>query len=74
MILFMPLKLLLNDATFSNTGLTIPYNRMLPNTWWVEFEGEMLPGKYDWKWDVASKNEDGAWIGDVKCGHAILIA
>jgi hypothetical protein len=59
----------LKDASFSNTGLVIPYNPDAAKyILGLNLKGEMLPGKYDWKWDVASKNQDGAWIGDVNAG------
>ncbi|PSL49172.1 hypothetical protein CLV51_101502 [Chitinophaga niastensis] len=31
-------------------------------------KGGVRPEKIDWKWDVKSKNQDGAWIGDVNAG------
>ena len=31
-------------------------------------KGGLRPEKIDWKWDVKSKNQDGAWIGDVNAG------
>lgn len=31
-------------------------------------KGGYRPEKIDWKWDVARKNQDGAWIGDVNAG------
>ena len=30
-------------------------------------KGGIIPGEYIWQWDV-SKNQDGAWIGDVNAG------
>ena len=27
-----------------------------------------MPESYEWKWDVAHKNQDGAWIGNVNAG------
>ena len=34
----------------------------------LNLKGEKMPGSYQWKWDVAHKNQDGAWIGDVNAG------
>ncbi len=31
-------------------------------------KGGFRPEKFDWVWDVATKNQDGAWIGDVNAG------
>ena len=30
--------------------------------------GGLRPSEHHWKWDVATKNQDGAWIGDVSAG------
>lgn len=34
----------------------------------LNLKGGKRPASYDWKWKVASKNQDGAWIGDVNAG------
>ncbi|MBS1793833.1 MAG: hypothetical protein JSS81_08260 [Acidobacteria bacterium] len=31
-------------------------------------KGEKRPENFAWKWDVATKNQDGAWLGDVNSG------
>lgn len=31
-------------------------------------KGGLRPATLDWKWDVATKNQDGAWIGNVNLG------
>ncbi|MFL9482278.1 glycoside hydrolase domain-containing protein [Chitinophagaceae bacterium LWZ2-11] len=31
-------------------------------------KGGLRPEKVDWKWDVAHKNQDGAWLGNVNAG------
>ena len=31
-------------------------------------KGGLRPDTLNWKWDVAKKNQDGAWIGDVNAG------
>jgi hypothetical protein len=31
-------------------------------------KGGYRPENFDWKWDVAHKNQDGAWIGNVNAG------
>ena len=34
----------------------------------LNLKGEKRPQNYRWKWDVANKNQDGAWLGDVNAG------
>ena len=34
----------------------------------LNLKGETMPESYNWKWNVAYKNQDGAWIGDVNAG------
>ncbi len=34
----------------------------------LNLKGGKMPDSYEWKWDVAHKNQDGAWIGDVNAG------
>jgi hypothetical protein len=31
-------------------------------------KGGYLPEGFEWKWDVAHKNQDGAWVGNVNAG------
>lgn len=31
-------------------------------------KGELRPKEFHWKWDVAKKNQDGAWLGNVNAG------
>ena len=41
----------------------------------LNLKGEALClDNYDWKWDVAHKNQDGAWIGDVNAGMQFSLA
>ncbi len=59
----------LKDVSLSNTNLFIPYNiNAAKYIMGLNLKGEALPENYDWKWDVANKNQDGAWIGDVNAG------
>ncbi len=59
----------LNDVSLSNTSLIIPYNANAAKyIMGLNLKGEAMPDNYDWKWDVANKNQDGAWIGDVNAG------
>ncbi|RAJ27036.1 glycoside hydrolase domain-containing protein [Pedobacter cryoconitis] len=34
----------------------------------LNLKGGKIPADYKWKWDVAHKNQDGAWIGAVNAG------
>lgn len=34
----------------------------------LNLKGGKRPASYDWKWEVATKNQDGAWLGDVNAG------
>ncbi len=59
----------LKDVELSNTNLFIPYNTEAGKyIMGLNLKGESMPDNYNWKWDVATKNQDGAWIGDVNAG------
>jgi hypothetical protein len=59
----------LKDVALSNTNLFIPYNTNAAKyIMGLNLKGEAMPESYEWKWDVAHKNQDGAWIGDVNAG------
>ena len=59
----------LEDVDLSNTDLTIPYNHNAARYMMgLNLKGDTLPASVQWKWDVANKNQDGAWIGDVNAG------
>jgi Family of unknown function (DUF6067) len=34
----------------------------------LNLKGGNRPTQYNWKWDVAKKNQDGAWLGSVNAG------
>jgi len=34
----------------------------------LNLKGGKMPQSYQWKWDVAHKSQDGAWIGNVNAG------
>jgi hypothetical protein len=36
-------------------------------------KGGVRPPSYDWAWDVATKNQDGAWLGGVNAGMAFSL-
>jgi hypothetical protein len=59
----------LNDVRLSNTSFQIPFNKSSAKYMMgLGQKGGYSPANFDWKWDVAHKNQDGAWIGDVNAG------
>jgi hypothetical protein len=59
----------LQDISFNDIRLHIPFNKKSATYMMgLNLKGEKRPSTYDWKWDVAHKNQDGAWIGDVNAG------
>ena len=56
-------------ASLSDVRLEIPYNAAAAKYMMgLGQKGGYRPASFDWKWDVAKKNQDGAWIGDVNAG------
>lgn len=57
------------DIDLQDIKLDIPFN---PNSakymMGLGEKGEKRPENFSWKWDVATKNQDGAWLGDVNAG------
>ena len=59
----------LEDVSFNDLRLHIPFNQKSAKYMMgLNLKGEKRPSTYEWKWDVANKNQDGAWIGDVNAG------
>ena len=59
----------LNDVDFSNIDFHIPFDK--GNTKYLMGLGEkggVRPDTVKWKWDVAHKNQDAVWIGNVNSG------
>ncbi|WP_443936498.1 glycoside hydrolase domain-containing protein [Pedobacter sp. MW01-1-1] len=59
----------LNDVTFSNVNFHIPFEKT--STKYLMGLGEkggLRPDTVKWKWDVANKNQDAVWIGNVNAG------
>ncbi|MBK1895926.1 glycoside hydrolase domain-containing protein [Chryseobacterium paridis] len=59
----------LNDIQLQDIAMQIPFAKdkaiyMIG----LGQKGGYRPGSLDWKWDVAKKNQDGAWIGNVNAG------
>jgi hypothetical protein len=55
-------------------ALEIPYARGAA-TWamGLGLKGQARPATFDWTWDVATKNQDGAWLGGVNAGLAFSL-
>lgn len=59
----------LNDVEFSNVDFHIPFDK--GSTKYLMGLGEkggVRPDTVKWKWDVAHKNQDAVWIGNVNAG------
>lgn len=59
----------LQDVDLKNISLYLP---MQPDVskylLGLGYEGQQTPDSIHWKWEVATKNQDGAWLGDVNAG------
>lgn len=59
----------LKDVVLSDILMDIPMNRESAKYMMgLNQKGGKRPASYEWKWEVATKNQDGAWIGDVNAG------
>ena len=59
----------LNDVDFSNVDFHIPFNKKSANyLMGLGEKGGLRPDTLKWKWDVAHKNQDAVWIGNVNSG------
>lgn len=59
----------LNDIDLSNITMHIPFEKQEAKyIMGLGLKGEKRPEDFKWKWDVANKNQDGAWIGNVNAG------
>jgi len=59
----------LADTTLNDIRMEIPFNKASAKyIIGLNLKGEARPDSYKWKWDVAHKNQDGAWLGDVNAG------
>lgn len=57
------------NQDISDIQLRIPFAKeMAKYMMGLQLKGSKRPATYDWKWDVAHKNQDGAWIGNVNAG------
>jgi hypothetical protein len=59
----------LNDVQLKDAYLQIPYNKSASKyLMGLGQKGGYRPETFEWKWDVAHKNQDGAWLGNVNAG------
>ncbi len=59
----------LNDIDLNNISMQIPFEKQEAKYMMgLGLKGEKRPENFAWKWDVAHKNQDGAWIGNVNAG------
>lgn len=59
----------LKDLSLHNIGMEIPFTKASSKYMMgLGQKGGKRPASFNWKWEVATKNQDGAWIGDVNAG------
>jgi hypothetical protein len=59
----------LKDVEFKDIMMHIPFTQQTAKYMMgLGEKGEARPDTIQWKWDVAHKNQDGAWIGNVNAG------
>ncbi|OXB25572.1 hypothetical protein B0A80_00025 [Flavobacterium tructae] len=59
----------LEDAAFNDINFQMPIQPSSAKYMMgLGQKGGDRPANFDWKWDVAHKNQDGAWIGNVNSG------
>jgi len=57
------------DLSLDDISLNIPFKKSMARYMMgLGQKGGDCPGNFDWKWQVATKNQDGAWIGSVNAG------
>ena len=57
------------DLALDDVQFSIPYTRAAATyALGLGLKGQRRPGVFDWTWDVAKKNQDGAWLGGVNAG------
>ncbi|RKR85742.1 hypothetical protein BDD43_6014 [Mucilaginibacter gracilis] len=59
----------LEDVNLDDTKFHIPFDKASSKyLMGLGQKGGLRPDTVKWKWDVATKNQDGAWIGEVNAG------
>ncbi|WP_431217985.1 glycoside hydrolase domain-containing protein [Puia sp. P3] len=64
------IRLVANEAvSFDDISLNMPFKKTMARYMMgLGRKGGDCPDSFDWKWQVATKNQDGAWIGSVNAG------
>ena len=58
-----------NDISLKDIAMVLPFTKDASKYMMgLGQKGGYRPGSFSWKWDVAAKNQDGAWIGNVNMG------
>ncbi|MDE5472899.1 hypothetical protein BAX94_15810 [Elizabethkingia meningoseptica] len=59
----------LNDVELKDISMQIPFSEYASKyLMGLGEKGGARPDGFSWKWDVAKKNQDGAWLGNVNAG------
>jgi len=59
----------LKDVNLDDIQMVIPFSKSASQYMMgLNEKGTGLPESYQWKWDVAHKAQDGAWVGNVNAG------
>ncbi|WP_228409754.1 glycoside hydrolase domain-containing protein [Chryseobacterium sp. T16E-39] len=59
----------LNDIALQDIAMQIPFAKdKATYMMGLGQKGGYRPENFEWKWDVAKKNQDGAWLGNVNAG------
>jgi len=59
----------LQDVDLKDIDMHIPFKQDVAKYMMgLNQKGGYRPENFEWKWDVAHKNQDGAWIGNVNAG------
>lgn len=59
----------LKDVNLDDIQMVIPFSKAASHYMMgLNEKGTKLPESYQWKWDVAHKAQDGAWVGNVNAG------
>ena len=59
----------LKDVDLKDIAMHIPFTKYVAKYMMgLGQKGGYRPENFEWKWDVAHKNQDGAWIGNVNAG------
>lgn len=59
----------LQDVALKDVTMHIPFNKTAATyLMGLGQKGGLRPEQLEWKWDVAHKNQDGAWLGNVNAG------